>query len=319
MEAAVLAERDHIATPILIGSKTVIAKLWSQFGGSGSPVIFDPKMLSQTQSKQFLTELMSLSKYKSLSTTDAQVKIQDPLILGCLCVKAGIADGFVGGATRTTADTLRAVFSIIGLAHRTPTLFGFFLIERHGSRVDASPFVILADCAVIPDPSVKQLAQIGLGAANAYEFLTGDQPRVAFLSFSTNGSAEHPVVDKVRQAFQMAHEKAPNLMMAGEWQADAALDTFTAKVKGVGDHPMAGNANVLVAPNLECGNIAYKLVQRLGNCRAVGPILWGTAKPANDLSRGCSMEDVLDMMTLTSLQAKASGSLMTSSPAEKGN
>lgn len=246
--------------------------------------------------------LLQLPKFKTLSKAEARQRIQDPLILGCLYLKGGMADGFIGGATRTTADTLRAVFSIVGLAPNALTLFGFFFIEKRGSAQAAGPLVLLADCAVIPDPSAKQLAQIGIGAAAAYEFFTGEKAKVAFLSFSTHGSANHPLADKAKEALRMAQEKAPSVWMAGEWQADAALDPFSAAVKGVGDSPVAGQANVLVAPNLDCGNIAYKLVQRLGGCRAVGPVLWGTARPANDLSRGCSAEDVVDMLALTSLQ-----------------
>jgi phosphate acetyltransferase len=216
-------------------------------------------------------------------------------------LREGKADGFIGGATRTTADTLRAVFSIVGLAPKVSTLFGFFFIEAHDGRL-----IILADCAVIPEPSPKQLANIAIGAAEAYVYFTEGKPKVAFLSFSTHGSAEHPMVDNVRQAARIAREKAPSLMIEGEWQADAALDLFTAQIKGVGNSPMAGQANVLIAPDLNCGNIAYKLIQRLGGLRAVGPVLWGTALPANDLSRGCSADDILDMMTLTTLQAQKS-------------
>ncbi len=275
IEAAALARAKKIAEPILITSAT----------------LKDPD--------HWIQALTALPKYKNLSRTEALARVKDPLVLGCLMLREGHADGFIGGATRTTADTLRAVFSIIGLAPKASTLFGFFLIEAQRGR-----FVVLADCAVTPDPSAKQLAHIGIGAAQAYEFFTGDSAKVAFLSFSTKGSAEHPLVDKIRQALEIVHEKAPNLETEGEWQADAALDLFSAQIKGVGNSPMAGQANVLIAPDLNCGNIAYKLVQRLGGCRAVGPVLWGTALPANDLSRGCSMEDVLDMLALTTLQAR---------------
>ncbi len=276
IEAAAMARTQKIAEPILINSTLV------------------------SQPERWTKVLMALPKYKDLSQSEALVRVKDPLIMGCLMLREGEADGFIGGATRTTVDTLRAVFTIVGLAPKTSTLFGLFLIEGRGGN-----FVVLADAAVIPDPSPKQLAHIGIGAAQAYEFFTGGKARVAFLSFSTAGSAEHPFVDKVRQALKMAKEKAPHIEMVGEWQADAALDKLTAKIKGVADSPMAGLANVLVVPDLNTGNIAYKLVQRLGGCRAVGPVLWGTAQPANDLSRGCSSEDILDMMALTGLQAQA--------------
>ncbi len=210
---------------------------------------------------------------------------------------------------RTTADTLKAVFSVIGLAPKTSTLFGFFFLQNRS--VTNNSLVLLADCAVMPDPSSKQLANIAIGAADAYEYFTSEKAKVAFLSFSTQGSAEHPMVDKVKEALAMARAKTPDLTAEGEWQADAALDHFSAEIKGVGKNGMAGQANVLIAPDLNCGNIAYKLVQRLGGCRAVGPVLWGTALPANDLSRGCSMEDVVDMLALTTIQARRTKKMET--------
>ncbi len=248
---------------------------------------------------RWVEALRSFPKFKNVTRTEAEQHVQDTLILGCLMLKAQEADGLIGGATRTTADTLRSVFSIVGLAPKTSSLFGFFFLEARDGRL-----VLFADCAVTPEPSAKQLSQIGLGAAHAYQFFTGEEPRIAFLSFSTYGSAVHPQVDKVREALRLARGKEPSLLMEGEWQADTALDLFSARLKTAGTSPMAGRANVLIAPDLNCGNIAYKLVQRLGGCRAVGPVLWGTALPANDLSRGCSTEDILDMIALTSLQAQ---------------
>ncbi len=280
--AARSAEREKIAIPILVR----------------------PEALSEDHREKFLSLLLSLPKYKTLTTAQALEKLKDPLIVGCLYVKSGLADGFVGGATRTTGDTLRAAFSIIGLSPRTSTLFGFFLIERRDPGKAEDDIVLLGDCAVIPDPSVKQMAQIGIGGAEAFRFFTGQEARVAFLSFSTLGSAEHEKVAFVRQALAIARSKAPEVVMEGEWQADAALDAFSARMKGAEASSMAGRANVLVVPDLNTGNIAYKLVQRLGGCRAVGPILWGMAAPANDLSRGCSSEDILDLIALTSIQAQ---------------
>jgi phosphate acetyltransferase len=302
VQAALEASRLGLAKPILVGRRAPIEKLMTSATGD-RPAIFDIEQLSEGDRGRHADALMALPKFKSLSKEEANARLKDSLVSGCLLLREHEAEGFIGGASRTTADTLRAVFSIIGLAPKTSALFGFFLLEKRLSDGDVRELVLLADCAVVPEPSPKQLAAIAVGAADAYRAFTGGEPRVAFLSFSTAGSAEHPFVDKVRQARDLAREKAPSLQIEGEWQADAALDAFSATIKGVGDSPMAGRANVLIAPTLETGNIAYKLVQRLGGCRAVGPVLWGTAQPANDLSRGCSSEDVLDMIALTSLQA----------------
>lgn len=301
IRAAAIAQRDRIAEPIFIGSPKEIDPLWKPLK-AGPYTSLDFVSLSSSEKDRYVQFLMSLPKYKTLTADQANEKLHDRLLFGALHLKMGGADGFVGGATRTTADTLRAVFSTIGLAHRVSALFGFFLIERRTPTAGENPLVLLADCAVIPEPTAKQLSNIAIGSAEAYRFFTGHPPRVVFLSFSTNGSADHESLEQIRLAREMAKEKAPDLAIEGEWQADAALDAFTAGIKGVGTSPLAGLGNVLIVPNLNTGNIAYKLVQRLGGCRAVGPVLWGTDKPANDLSRGCSTEDVVDMMALTALQ-----------------
>jgi phosphate acetyltransferase len=307
VSAAVQLQTEKIVHPQLVGSRKKIEPLWNLQGGQKLELAcLDATAFTPTENTRWVNAWQSLPKNKQMTPEEAREKLKDPLNLGCLALKMGQADGFVGGATRTTADTLRAVFNIIGLAPRTSTLFGFFLIEkRPATSGEATGLVLLADCAVIPDPSPKQLCNIGLGSAAAFEFFLQDQPRVAFLSFSTLGSATHPFVDKVREALRMAREKAPQILCDGEWQSDTALDAFTAQIKGASKSLMAGRANVLIVPDLNCGNIAYKLVQRLGQTRAVGPVLWGTAQPANDLSRGCSIEDVIDMAALTALQAQA--------------
>jgi phosphate acetyltransferase len=302
IKAAVILIKQKIAHPCLVGSTAKIKALWAKEGGDVRTLnCVDPANLSAADQSLFAQTWLSFPKNKHVSHEEALKKIQEPLILGCLYLKAGKVDGFLGGATHTTSDTLRAVFNIIGLSPHASTLFGFFFIERAGT----SDLVLLADCAVIPDPSPKQLANIAVGASVAYRFFTAGTPRVALLSFSTLGSASHEFVNKVREALRMAREKSPAVSFEGEWQADTALDVFTAGVKGAGNSPMAGKANVLIVPDLNTGNIAYKLVQRLGNVRAVGPVLWGTAQPANDLSRGCSVEDIVDMAALTSLQSRA--------------
>ena len=294
--AAVLLESEKIARPWLVGSRSKIPQ---------NLTCVDPELLSRPDGEALVETLLAMPKYRHLSREDALKKIHDPLVLACLFLKTAQVGGFVGGATRSTTDTLRAVLSIIGLSPQAPTLFGFFLIERRSTESTSRSIVLLADCAVIPDPSPKQLAQIAIGAAEAFKFFMQEETRVAFLSFSTLGSAAHPGVDKVRNALHAARERAPGICFEGEWQADAALDPFSAEIKGAGHSSMAGKANVLVVPDLNCGNIAYKLVQRLGQCRAVGPVLWGAARPANDLSRGCSTEDVVNMVALTALEAQA--------------
>jgi phosphate acetyltransferase len=304
VEAAVRAEEGGYAHPILVGPRRLIQPLWNRYRSESNPPSVDPADLSASELDRYVEDLLKIPKFRHLSHAEASGRVKDPLVFGCLYLKSGQADGFVGGATRTTTDTLRAVISIVGLAPGTSRLFGFFLIENHGDPSVQDSLVLMADCAVSPAPSPKQLAHIGVDSARAFEYLTGEKAKVVFLSFSTHGSAEHEQVDKVRQAAALAREIAPELSLEGEWQADAALDLASARIKGVGHSPVAGQANVLIVPDLNCGNIAYKLVQRLGGCRAVGPVLWGTALPANDLSRGGSVEDVTDMLALTTLQTK---------------
>lgn len=300
--AAIDAVRERVAEPILVGARSTVNALWTHLGGTGMAPVKDPALMNDEEAKRLLGQLVSLPKFKSLDEAQAREKLLDPLVYGTLLLKSGLADGFIGGATRTTSDTLRAVFSVIGLAPNTSVLFGFFLMSR---RDDASAEpVLLADCAVIPEPSRKQLVQVGVAGAHAYRQLTGYAPRVAYLSFSTHGSAVHPNVEAMRLAADDARQSLPGIPVEGEWQADAALDPFSARIKGVGDSPVAGRANVLIVPDLNTGNIAYKLAQRLGGVRAVGPVLWGTARPANDLSRGCSREDIFDLVAITAIQSQ---------------
>ncbi|OGR91628.1 MAG: hypothetical protein A2992_02115 [Elusimicrobia bacterium RIFCSPLOWO2_01_FULL_59_12] len=305
IKAARVLQAEKIALPWLVGSRKKTELLWKQEGGSVDDLVcVDPSGLSASERKSWAEEWAALPRNKRHSADEAMIRVQDPLILGCLHLKKGKVDGFIGGATRTTADTLRAVLNVIGLAPAATTLFGFFLLENHSAPAPGS-LILLADCAVNPDPSAKQLSNIAVGAAAAYEFFLAEPPRVAFLSFSTLGSASHPMVDKVREALSLARSQAGRITFDGEWQADTALDPFSAAVKGAGSSPLAGKANVLIVPDLNSGNIAYKIAQRLGRLRAVGPVLWGTAQPANDLSRGCSSEDIIDLAALTALQAQS--------------
>jgi len=213
----------------------------------------------------------------------------DPYYFSTLCLAQGRFEGVVAGAARTTGDTVRCALRCLGPKPGTHLVFGFFLMEVR------QKIYLFADCAVTPEPSPRSLAHIGVEAARAFAFFTRETPRVAFLSFSTKGSAEHERVSDVRQAAEAARKLAPDLLIDGELQVDAALSAPVAERKGVRGSAVAGQANVLIFPDLNSGNIGYKLVERLGGARAIGPILWGLAKPMSDLSRGCSASDIVEV------------------------
>jgi len=233
-----------------------------------------------------------------LAAADVDRLARDPLFQAATRVRTGAADCFVAGAARTTADVLRAALWLIGTAPGVSIVSSFFLMVVPPTRGIAEERVfVFADCGVVPDPSAAQLAEIGCLAADRYERLTGSVPHTAFLSFSTHGSAEHPRVTKVREALALARRMRPDRHFDGELQLDAAVDPGVARKKAPGS-TVAGHANVLVFPDLDAGNIGYKLVQRLGGAEAYGPILMGLARQANDLSRGCSADDVVAVSTI---------------------
>ncbi len=245
-----------------------------------------------------------------LAASDRDRLARDPLFQAAARVREGLADCFVAGASRTTADVLRAALWLIGTAPGVSTVSSFFLmvLPSRGGAGDERVFVF-ADCGVVPDPTPVQLAEIGCLAADRYATLTGGVPHTAFLSFSTRGSAEHPRVAKVREALALARARRPDRHFDGELQLDAAVDPGVAARKAP-DSAVAGHANVLVFPDLDAGNIGYKLVQRLGGAGAYGPILMGLARQANDLSRGCSTDDVVEVSTIAcvlSADAPAAG------------
>ena len=294
---------DDIADIILIGNPDEIFALAKEWGLEhiGKATIIDP--LNNPKSEEYAALLAELRKKKGMTLEQARELVKNPLYLGCMIIKTEGADGQISGALSTTGETLRPALQIIKCAPGITCVSGAMLLITNQPQYGENGVVVMGDVAVTPMPDANQLAQIAVCTAQTAKSVAGfDEPRVAMMSFSTKGSATHEVVDKVIEATQMAKEMAPELKIDGELQADAALVPSVGQKKAPGSE-IAGKANVLVAPNLEVGNIGYKLVQRLGNAIAIGPILQGIARPVNDLSRGCSVDDIYYMVAITACQA----------------
>ena len=296
---------DEVADLILLGNPEEInaaATKWG-LGNIGKATIIDPT--NHPKKEEYTQLLFDIRKSKGLTMEDACKLVENPLYLGCLIIKNGDADGQLAGAKNTTGDVLRPALQIIKTVPGITVVSGAMLLLTHAPEYGQNGRLLMGDVAVTPVPTAEQLAQIAVCTAETAKAVAGiEDPKVALLSFSTKGSAKHELVDKVVEAVKIAHELAPDLKLDGELQADAALVPEIGSSKAPGSS-IAGQANVLIVPSLEVGNISYKLVQRLGHADAIGPILQGIARPVNDLSRGCSIEDVYRMIAITANQAIA--------------
>ena len=295
---------DDLADLILIGNPAELKELAAKWGLNNidKATIVDPE--NNPKSEEYAALLAELRKKKGMTIEQARELVKNPLYLGCMIIKTEGADGQISGALSTTGDTLRPALQIIKCAPGITCVSGAMLLITKQKQYGQDGVVVMGDVAVTPMPDADQLSQIAVCTAQTAKSVAGiEEPRVAMLSFSTKGSAKHEVVDKVVEATRLAHERAPQLHVDGELQADAALVPSVGEKKAPGSD-IAGKANVLVVPCLEVGNIAYKVVQRLGEAIAIGPILQGIARPVNDLSRGCSVDDIYYMVAITACQAQ---------------
>ena len=284
---------ERIADISLIGSEEAIRSKAQQLGVSLENVrIVDPDKSEKLN--EFVQTYFNLRKAKGMQQEQAQATMRQPLFFGAMMVREGLADGSVAGSLSTTGDVLRAGIQIVGLPEGITVVSSFFLM------IFPKTIYSFADCAVVPDPTSEQLADIAISTAENHGKLTGEEPRVALLSFSTKGSASHALVEKVQKATLLVKQKKENLVVDGELQLDAAIVPSVSSKKAPGS-PVAGTANVLVFPDLNAGNIGYKLTQRLAGAEAVGPIIQGLKKPCYDLSRGCSVNDIVSVVAINSV------------------
>jgi len=303
VQAARIITDEGIAKVTLIGSPEEIKATAAKFGVSVEDIaIIDPA--SSEFYPAYSEKFAEMRAKKGVTLEQAQKTMLDPLFFAAMMVYDGKADGFVSGAINTTGNTLRPGLQIIKTAKGVSTVSSCFIMELpEGSKYGEDGVMVFGDCAVNIEPNAEQLAAIAIGSAQTAKALCGMEPRVAMLSFSTKGSAKHENVDKVTEATRLVKELAPELNVDGELQADAALVEKVGQLKSPGS-PVAGKANVLIFPDLQAGNIGYKLVQRLAGAEAIGPICQGFAKPINDLSRGCSVDDIVSLVAVTAVQAQ---------------
>ena len=294
---------EGIADVIIVGDEEKImdGANWLEVDLSEVKVV-NPK--TSEKFEEYVNILYETRKAKGMTEEKArEILLNDPLTFGVVMVKANDADGMVAGCCHATADTLRPALQILHTAPGVKLVSGFFILDVPDCKYGADGTFLFADCGLNQDPTAEELAAIADSSAKSFKTLVGVKPIIAMLSHSTKGSAKHPLVDKIVEATRIAHEQYPGLCLDGELQPDAALVPGVAKTKAPGS-VVGGKANVLIFPNLDAGNIGYKLVQRLGGAEAYGPMLQGIAKPVNDLSRGCSWQDIVGVVALTAVQAQ---------------
>jgi len=302
VKAVPIILEKEIADVVLLGDQQDIKDVALEHGVDLTGVeIINP--LESDKLSDYAQTYYELRKHKGISLEQAQEQIKDPLYYGAMMVKKGDADGKVAGAANSTGNVLRAAIKIVGTAEGISVISGAFIMIVQDKDFGTDGLMVFGDCAVNPDPNANQLAEIAISSAKTAKDLAGIDPRVAMLSFSTNGSAKHEFVDKVQEATKIAQEAQPELKIDGEMQSDAAIVPVVAQKK-YPDSELAGTANVLIFPDLEAGNICYKLVQRLAHAEAIGPVLQGIAKPVNDLSRGCNVQDIVNVVAITAVQAQ---------------
>jgi len=302
LRATEILLREQLAQIILLGDPQLINEITTKEGIciEGAEIInplTDPK-------RHYYAEMMvEIRKSKGLTLEEALKSLNDPLVFGPLMIKAGDADGEIAGAVNSTGDVLRPALQYVKTLPGVSVVSGVFFMLLKNKEIGENGILVFADCAVMPDPDERQLAEIAITTAKTAKAIANIEPRIAMLSFSTKGSAQHPFVNKVANATKIAREMAPQLMIDGELQLDAALNEEVGQLKAPGSK-VAGRANILVFPGLEAANIGYKLVQRLAGAEAIGPVLQGMAAPINDLSRGCSVSDIVNMVAITATQAE---------------